>query len=117
MKWSQLPLEQREADVQNLMRMTGAHHSTLIHNLVSERLQSRRRRVRQNDDDQAVRKHKQRCRMLQKLALKKMIAHKENLEREINERQTTEENAKDSGRRSRKKKGQSAPSQKKEVGV
>ena len=115
-KWSKLPLAQREADVQNLMRRTGAHHSTLINNLISERLQSRRRKVRQNEDDQADRKHKQRCRMLQKLALKRMLAHKENLEREQNERQAKKENARNPRRRPRKKKGKSkASSQKKKM--
>ena len=116
MKWSQLPLEQREADVQDLMRRTGAHSSTLINNLVAERQQSRRRKVRQNDDNQAARKLKMKQRLLFKLALKKMTAHKENLKKEQNERETAQENAQNPRRRPRKKKGQSkASSQEKKM--
>ena len=105
MDYSKLPAEERERRARIRLTENQAPQSTMVHNLLNERFASRRRKVRQFDDDQTLRRNKQRIRLLQKLALKRMIAHKENLERELNERETTEENAKDFGRRKSKKKG------------
>ena len=118
MEYKKLPVEVRESRARQVLEANYAPSSTVVHNVLAERFQSRRNRVRQNDDDQTARKNKIRMRLMFKLAMKKMAAHKENLEREQNERQTTKEDAKNSRRRPRKKKGKSrkkASSQKKKM--
>ena len=118
MEYKKLPVEVRESRARQVLEANYAPSSTVVHNVLAERFQSRRNRVRQNDDDQTARKNKIRMRLMFKLAMKKMAAHKENLEREQNERQTTKEDAKNSGSRPSKKKGKSrkkAPSQKKKM--
>ena len=106
MEYSKLPAEERERRARVRLFENRAPQSTLVNNLLNERFASRRRKVRQVDDDQTIRRNKQRYRLLQKLALKRMIAHKENLEKEQNESEATQENAKDPRGRKSKKKGQ-----------
>ena len=105
MEYSKLPAEERERRARVRLFENRAPQSTLVNNLLNERFASRRRKVRQVDDDQTIRRNKQRIRLLQKLALKKMAAFEKNLEREQNESEATQENVKDPRGRKSKKKG------------
>ena len=100
-EWSKLPLEQREADVHRVLTINEADTSTLVNNLVAERLQSRRRRVRQNDDHQKIRTVIVKERLRAKLA-----ARKKALSEKQNDSRPAKTNAKKSRKRARKKKGQ-----------
>ena len=106
-EFKKLPLAERERRVREMLRDNQAPASTLQNNIIAERLQSRRRKVRQNDDDQTLRRNKMRERLFHKLVEKKMAAFEKNLAEKENERQATKKDAKDPCRRKGKKKGKS----------
>ena len=103
-KWSKLPLEQREADVHRVLTINDADTSTLVNNLVAERMQSRRRRVTQNDNHERIRTVIVKERLRAKLA-----ARKKALSEKQNDSRPAKTNAKKSRKRTRKKKGQPRP--------
>ena len=79
MHWSRLPLAQREADVHRVLAINEADTSTFVNNLISERMQSRRRKVTQNDDNMRMRTMKVKDRLRRKLAArKKALSEKQN---------------------------------------
>ena len=104
MHWSKKPLEEREADVHRVLTINEADTSTLVNNLVAERMQSRRRRVRQNDDNMKTRTVIVKERLRAKLA-----ARKKALSEKQNDSRPAKTNAKKSRKRTRQKKGQPRP--------
>ena len=104
MYWSKKPLKEREADVHRVMTINEADTSTLVNNLVAERMQSRRRKVTQNDDNMRFRYTKIKDRLRAKLA-----ARKKALSEKQNDSRPAKTNAKKSRKRTRQKKGQPRP--------
>ena len=110
--------EMRERAVREKLERDRVGQDVLVNNLINVRLQSRRRKVLEEPDDQTNRKVKAHSRLLQKLINRKVAAAKEKLAKFKNERKATQENAKDSGSRpgkAKKKPRKKASSSQKEV--